>query len=481
MNPTSSLEDVLVQFAEESQRASKDGSHAFLKIDSDNRISVEVHGRAWKLFHQISTFITSAFGYKNSYDLSRIINALAETLFNSRQLSEQELNSFQAGCILLQNKIRQYNQVRHQENDLEGLVNNFKKVYNPQEEDEQFPLAGQKGLGAPINQPKIETSQVDIQSLSSEKYRSFILKNESRLHPNKRQLLDNTVLHSTVKPSATPLTYQVVSLDKQNFQKLLNSKVQGERTQISCLRTWYDYKDPHSYWVDFANATSFGGGYKSRGNVQEETMFCEFPDLAYLDCAVKGNIHPCTDGEHFCPTDATPFIIKDVTRQYKVDKALYGRKLEEFNGNISEKVERLQNQPPVSIIGLAAVNWNSKKIPIEGRKKYQLNHLEYHLKAAYLGNIGAKEGSEGRVCIHTSSWGCGAFANSYKMMVAIQILAAKMADVDVVFHGTTNGSVQMVAEIQTLIQQNLDQGKTAADILQLFLKQQEVDSQWAPQ
>ena len=187
----------------------------------------------------------------------------------------------------------------------------------------------------------------------------------------------------------------------------------------------------NAFWVDFANAHHFGGGFRSSGNVQEERMFDEFPslpDLAYVLRDSKA-ILPVTSGDV-----PEPFLVTSLSRRWDVSKVPYGKKLDSTS---PEEVRDSVITPPkpyavAHIIGLAALDYSKGG----NQSRYSMEDLKYHVQAALLGDLAARQyNGSSQVIIHTGKWGSGAFKNSVKMLTALQILAAEMA-----FNGLSPGA-----------------------------------------
>lgn len=308
-----------------------------------------------------------------------------------------------------------------------------------------------------------------------------------------RTLLENTVLID----SSTPHEIRSHTVFPKEGLNGLNRLRQGNpfrqrSSRISCDQNWFDYSDPYHFYIDFANGLRYGGGYRSYGCVQEERMFAEFPDLAKLDFLTNGKIHPCIDsyahGGHRNPPPLalpSPFIVENIFRRFDVSRTPYASAFKNANDStIKSGISRVTHSVPVNIIGLAAVDFRSSN---SGR--YTLEDLIYHFNAAYLANEGAKTVSfnqrQKKTVIHTAPWGCGAFLNSEKMMIAIQYLAARASGVDLVFHGINNRmnpdyTEENIKNIISGISDLIDRNNSPQKILEKLLEMSQKDRSWAP-
>jgi len=281
----------------------------------------------------------------------------------------------------------------------------------------------------------------------------------------KSKLLESTLFTHEPLPQTLEITYHQLYMSQDEFAQKLNAPLNEINTAFH--EGWYAYTDQGHLHIDFANAYSFGGGWRVEGNVQEETLFCEFFKLAllaYLSAATGEMIRPATGSPEQENADATPFIVENVERQYRVDPALYGNGIYEVNAREIPGYVTPQENTSVVFGGIAARRWSSQGT-------YSRNDLLYHLKAAYLAFIGEKLLNEADARAHTGPWGCGVFHNSPKMLTGIQLLAARMAGVDINFWGV-DADAELVAQVNRF--ENAEEG------IQYFLDQQESDPSWKP-
>lgn len=337
----------------------------------------------------------------------------------------------------------------------------------------------------------IEQQSYQITSIVEEAAFHKYLLSHPRLLPQIKILLERTVCQAA--SSSRDIHYHHFAPSAEGFDQVLNA-VPSEKAngKITCVKHWFDYIDANHFYIDFAHATSFGGAYRSYGCVQEERMFAEFRALPLLDYKTKNGIHPCVDsyetgGHKKYPPHAKPhpFVIEAIERQFDISGTPYGGSFQKATQEaIVKGIVKVADPVPVNIIGLAAVDWRGVKNP-----KYQLADLIYHFEASYLAYEGAKTLSAQRgwkeTVVHTAPWGCGAFLNSEKMMVALQYLAAYHSGVDLVFHGienpmnphyTEDNVNDIIADISQLIQEK----KSVQQILEILLEKSESDPTWSP-
>lgn len=301
----------------------------------------------------------------------------------------------------------------------------------------------------------------------------------------KKALLTSTVTKAHY-PIVSSIIWYKAALSESAFSTLLSKTYLSSEVAINVARGNYTYTPDGAFWVDFANGQTFGGGFRGKGNVQEERMFDEFPilpDLAFVlnKQGSSQSILPQVNGT------AQPFIVTNAGRNFDVSAVPYGSALDSISASeVKQRVVTL-NKPfkIANIIGLAAIDFSH-----DSHAKYSMSDLKYMTQAAYLGDMGAlkiwqQSSSENALIVNTGQWGAGAFKNSLKMVIALQILAAEMAfsssleeAPQLVFYGIQASAVTPIKdEIETALQS----GTTPLELLQTFLKRQKTDPSWAPQ
>lgn len=327
--------------------------------------------------------------------------------------------------------------------------------------------------------------------VNQKEFNSFLLSHPQLVSGNKT-LLSNTLCKAKLLPHDINAFNVKATNDQLNQLRNLPLSEKHRKLNMRLDKGWFQYLEAHHFYIDFANATSLGGAYRSYGCVQEERMFAEFMSLALLDYITQNGLHPCIDrdgiGHTTYPPEALPypFIVEDIYRNFDINKVPYGSDFKKANEQtIVDGIGNVENAVPVSIIGLAAVDW---RIVNKEDRRYNLAQLLYHFDAAVLGNMGANALINGKMenaTVHTAPWGCGAFLNSEKMLTAIQYLAARVAGVEIVFHGVGNPmnpvyNEKMIQEIAKDIEQALSEKQTPQQILEALLKKQDLDPSWAP-
>lgn len=299
----------------------------------------------------------------------------------------------------------------------------------------------------------------------------------SKNPPNqKKSLIQNTVLKAHYLLSES-LWWFKSSISDHDFETLLDTSIRSPTGIISAVSGFYNYSPQYTFWVDFANADTFGGGFRGKGNVQEERMFMEFPQLSQLAFDLKRNaeINPVQNKK------PEPFLVPRLQRLFDLSRVPYGHALFDISRQqIINDIQKLSAPYAIAhIIGIAAKDYSQTS-----HAEYSMNDLEYHLRAALLGWLSAKEYPNAKASpleIHTGAWGSGAFKNSPKMITALQILAFYMAKLEtgatLTFHGM---NTSLVTPIATEIRTSLQGGITPQQLIKRFQNRQKTDSSWRP-
>lgn len=204
------------------------------------------------------------------------------------------------------------------------------------------------------------------------------------------------------------------------------------KRSAKCQSGFYPYSEDRSdVWVNFADPNLFGF-YGTPLFAQDEMQVLEHPALASIREALEDMDVPTLTVENGQPT---PVYIEGVERRVAIDvdpcptrpHGLYGRYFSLApRTDVRAATERLT--PTLSnILAIAA--------PCGGRGNYTKEEMQGILSTAYTG-FAPLQGKT----IHSGFWGCGAFGGNRMLMVILQVLAARLAGVDIVLHyGDSSG------------------------------------------
>jgi hypothetical protein len=253
-------------------------------------------------------------------------------------------------------------------------------------------------------------------------------------HPHKQKL--NALL--TAPPRGT-LRYS------RWAARPLPAELPPKRPAIEIHAGVYDYRGGDGVWqVNFADPNLFFA-WSSSLLAQDELQALEHPQLGPLREALLAEGLPALTEENGQPT---PVLVAGVERRLALDTApdldrprgLYGREFAAASFESVRAAVTLLEPPSVShLIAMAA--------PVGGGV-YTLPQLEQILATAYTAFAAAVEESRAlwpgsSVEVNTGFWGCGAFGGNRAVMVALQLLGARLAGVDRLrFHTVTQAGVQ---------------------------------------
>jgi hypothetical protein len=126
----------------------------------------------------------------------------------------------------------------------------------------------------------------------------------------------------------------------------------------------------------------------------------------------------------------------------------------------SAEAIRLATEPlqPPTITNIIAM-----EAPSEGDSysSYEFEAIEYILTTAFTGFSAAKiesqlESPEPIVAIHTGFWGCGAYGGNRVLMALLQLMAARLAQIDkLIFHTNDAIGSEALATAQGILNQDL--------------------------
>ncbi len=286
---------------------------------------------------------------------------------------------------------------------------------------------------------------------------------EKTVQPQKKALLEATIGESSLKSlTSVSRTYTQLKLVNDDHLSSPLSPI-----NVATSEKWFTYEEASHTNVDFA-AEDIGGGWRAQGNVQEERMFCEIPELAlmaYLAAKTKTPLQPFDriSGRH------QPFLVTHVEREWEISTEIYARQMyDKEPEEIADFVKSAPKGPKINIVAIVAKHWDKNSL-----EHYSEADLRFHLEAAYLACRAEKLANPSDSLLITGAWGCGAFNNSEMMMTAIQMLAGRMTGVNLKFAGVGNPfNPGYTADNLDKIKNWIDSCETATEALQQMLQAQ---------
>ena len=251
-------------------------------------------------------------------------------------------------------------------------------------------------------------------------------------HPHKAALFEIAYPDGSAVPRSIDVTRW-----SAHFPKLLSLPT----TLASEIRPdFYDYRPIGNsesvveWHVNFADPRLFAA-YGSALFAQDEMQVAEHPLLGSVrEALLSDGLSAKTSDE----SGGTPILISNVERRIEVStnadatdgrpSGLYGNRFATATLDVLLRATRRIEPPTYSnIIAMAA--------PSGGRGDYTEREIEYIFTTAYTAFAAVRQesatlsGAETETIIHSGFWGCGAFGGNRKLMIALQALAARAAEV----------------------------------------------------
>ena len=227
---------------------------------------------------------------------------------------------------------------------------------------------------------------------------------------------------------------------------------------VLSIAGYFDYRpvlvgDRVVEWhVNFADPHLFVA-YAGPLFAQDEMQVAEHPVLAALKQALEADgVETKTVGRD----GPTPVLVTGAERRVSVDTdpdpnagrphGLYGNAFARADPDVIRAATTRIDRPTVTnLIAMAAIGG--------GWGEYSREEIRRTLVTAYTGfraavaESRATHGAETRVPVHTGYWGCGAFGGNRVLMAMLQVLAARMAGVEVLaFHTGAGGGGDALAD-----------------------------------
>lgn len=200
--------------------------------------------------------------------------------------------------------------------------------------------------------------------------------------------------------------------------------------------------DTLAWHLNFANADlfcSYGGGFFA----QDELQVAEHPALASLREWLSSLGDPVLSPTTREVGTATPVLIRGIERRCSIDTkpsverpgGIYGARFARAAPEAVASAVTPIEPPTIS-------NILAMEAPVGGRGFYRASECARILKTAYSGFVAAcretKAAKRERTLIHTGHWGTGAYGGNKIVMCALQLLAARLSNVDALIYHTVD-------------------------------------------
>lgn len=258
------------------------------------------------------------------------------------------------------------------------------------------------------------------------------------------------MIHEFIRQQSLPLTGEMrfTRWEMASLPEALNSYV----CEVVPKTGFFEYtrSAPEVWNMNFADPRLFAA-YGSSLMAQDEWQVLEHPILGSLRESLLHTGLPALTRENGV---STPVLISQVPRQCSLDlsgapvisahsgwwKKLFGKVTgptapSPLYGNAFRKASKKQVLEATKVLTPPSISNILAMAAPTGSGAYRLQQLTDILQTAYSGFKAAtieseKRGAEqGHVEIHTGWWGCGAFGGNRVVMVMLQILAARLAQI----------------------------------------------------
>ncbi|MBJ6799759.1 poly(ADP-ribose) glycohydrolase [Geomonas propionica] len=191
------------------------------------------------------------------------------------------------------------------------------------------------------------------------------------------------------------------------------------------------------WYLNFADHNLFCA-YGTSLLAQDELQVAEHPALGSLREALlkRGKPFGTVEGGH-----PTPVLVRNVQRLCFLDTKPCAQRPGGLYGNAFDKALPVDVRAAVTLVEPPTFsNILAIEAPYGGEGAYDSETIRYVLATAYSGFAVARYEAQNElrgetVAVHTGFWGCGAYGGNRIVMTMLQLVAAKMAGIDLlVFH-----------------------------------------------
>ncbi|HEY9617065.1 MAG TPA: hypothetical protein V6C64_09500 [Microcoleaceae cyanobacterium] len=318
---------------------------------------------------------------------------------------------------------------------------------------------------------------------------SFELSTLMAQYPPQFRHANKQIVYQIACPPGTTYSGQLV-FSRWRSQALPPELIPAQHpTEIEERQGYFGYEpatDPTAieWYLNFADPDLFAF-YSGGLFAQDEMQVAEHPALGALREALLANQIQTSTVEDDQPT---PILVRGVERRCAIatDRnpaqgrplGLYGNRFASANAAAIQQATTPLQPPTISnILAIAA--------PSGGYGPYRRNQIVYILTTAVTGFTAVRLESQlvtptpATVVIHTGYWGCGAFGGNRVLMALLQLLAARLSQIDrLVFHPSDAAGSADLTQARQILEDDLRSEDASVSVSDLIDAIVEMKFQW---
>lgn len=261
------------------------------------------------------------------------------------------------------------------------------------------------------------------------------------------------------------------------------------QTDLSEQKRYFEYEPSQDstqmeWYLNFAHSNLFCA-YGGSLFAQDEMQVAEHPALSSLrEALLDSNIKPLTVESQ----QPTPILIRGVERRCAIATDRnpgQGRPFGLYGNNFGRATSDAIRQATKPLSPPTITNIIAMEAPAGGNGYYRIEEIEYILKTAFTGFCAARIESQlesphaPSLIIHTGFWGCGAYGGDRVLMALLQILSARLSQVNcLVFHTSDAIGSQNLATAQQIVDRDLVPDNSPVKVSALVEKIHAMEFQW---
>jgi hypothetical protein len=238
------------------------------------------------------------------------------------------------------------------------------------------------------------------------------------------------------------------------------------------------------WYLNFAHSNLFCA-YGGSLLAQDEMQVAEHPALSSLrEALLDSNIKALTVESQ----QPTPILIRGVERRCEIATDRnpgQGRPFGLYGNNFGRATSDAIRQATTPLSPPTITNIIAMEAPAGGVGSYRIEEIEYILKTAFTGFCAARIESQleslhaPSLIIHTGFWGCGAYGGDRVLMALLQILSARLSQVNcLVFHTSDAIGSENLATAQQIVDRDLVPDNSPVKVSALVEKIHGMEFQW---